>query len=251
MATRDEAVVNAVDILRSAGALVVSTGAGMSKESGIPTFRDAPNALWGKFNPEELASPEGFMKDPPLVWRWYVDRREAIGRAKPHAGHEAIAGMETMFDKFTLITQNIDDLHRKAGSKNLIEIHGNIFRFKCFDQGHPIETLPDSEDVPPRCTCGSLIRPDVVWYGELLPAEAVDHAYQALETCDAILVVGTSGTVYPAAGFPSVARQRGARVIEVNPEPTPMTRDADVFLEGPAGEIVPELHSKLKESNSD
>ncbi len=251
MATRDSTIEKAAESLKRARAVVVSTGAGMSKESGIPTFRDAPNALWAKFNPEQLATQEGFRKDPALVWRWYAERREMIGRAKPHAGHAAIAAMETMFDKFTLITQNIDDLHRKAGSKNLIEIHGNIFRFKCLDQGHPIETLPDSEDVPPRCICGSLIRPDVVWFGELLPAEAVDRAYQALETCDAILVVGTSGMVYPAAGFPSVARQRGARVIEVNTEPTPMMGDADICLEGPAGEIVTELLSTIKKPNNE
>jgi NAD-dependent deacetylase len=222
----------------------------MSKESGIPTFRDAPNALWENFDPEKLASPEGFLSDPSLVWRWYEDRRRMISTAQPNAGHAAIARLEGYFDRFVVVTQNIDDLHRKAGSNNIIEMHGNIFRFKCFDMGHPVDELPRDDRVPPRCRCGSLIRPDVVWFGELLPEEAVERAYKALENCDVMLVVGTSGVVYPVAGFPGVARRAGARIIEINPEETPITRLADVFLEGTAGEVLPRLTGEFVESRS-
>lgn len=232
---------HAARILAGARSVVVSTGAGMSKESGIPTFRDAPNALWEKFDPAKLASAEGFLDDPPLVWRWYEERRRMIAEAKPNPGHSTIARLEPLFENFVVITQNIDDLHRKAGSRNIVEMHGNIFRFKCFDLNHPIDELPDDERVPPRCHCGSLIRPDVVWFGELLPERAVHRAYGALERCDVMLVVGTSGVVYPVAGFPEVARSQGAKIIEVNPEATPITPLADVFLEGRAGEVLPRL----------
>jgi NAD-dependent deacetylase len=244
------AIDTAARFLGGARSVVVSTGAGMSKESGIPTFRDAPNALWENFDPEKLASPEGFLSDPSLVWRWYEDRRRMISTAQPNAGHAAIARLEGYFDRFVVVTQNIDDLHRKAGSKNIIEMHGNIFRFKCFDMGHPVDELPLDDRVPPRCRCGSLIRPDVVWFGELLPEEAVERAYKALENCDVMLVVGTSGVVYPVAGFPGVARRAGARIIEINPEETPITRLADVFLEGTAGEVLPRLTGEFVESRS-
>jgi NAD-dependent deacetylase len=238
----------AARLLDAARSVVVSTGAGMSKESGIPTFRDAPNALWENFDPEKLASPQGFLNDPPLVWRWYEDRRRMISEAKPNSGHFAIARLEGLFGRFAVVTQNIDDLHRKAGSRNIIEMHGNIFRFKCFDMDHPIGELPRDERVPPRCRCGSMIRPDVVWFGEMLPEDAVGRAYRAIETCDVMLVVGTSGIVYPVAGFPEIARRSGARIIEVNPEETPITRLADVFLEGAAGEVLPRLTDAFVES---
>jgi NAD-dependent deacetylase len=145
-----------------------------------------------------------------------------------------------------VITQNIDNLHREAGSTTMIEVHGNIFRYKCFDREHPVESLPKSGDIPPRCECGSFLRPDVVWFGEMLPENAIAQAYRALSKCDTMLVVGTSGTVFPAAGFPSVAKQAGAKIIEVNPEETPVTLEADLFLRGPAGEILPELVLSLK-----
>jgi NAD-dependent protein deacetylase/lipoamidase len=238
----------AARLLGAARSVVVSTGAGMSKESGIPTFRDAPNALWENFDAEKLASPEGFLNDPPLVWRWYEDRRRMISAAKPNAGHRAIARLEGLFERFAVVTQNIDDLHRKAGSKNVIEMHGNIFRYKCFDMGHPIDELPGDGRVPPLCRCGSMIRPDVVWFGEMLPGDAMERAYRAIETCDVMLVVGTSWIVYPVAGFPEIARRSGARIIEVNPEETPITAIADVFLEGAAGEVLPRLADALVES---
>ena len=173
-----------------------------------------------------------------------------ISTAKPNPGHCAIARLEPHFESFAVITQNIDDLHRKAGSTNIIEMHGNIFRYKCFDLSHPIDELPADGRVPPRCHCGSLIRPDVVWFGELLPERAVRRAYEALETCEVMLVVGTSGIVYPVAGFPEVARRYGARVVEINPEETPITPLADVFIEAAAGEALPRLVDAFVEARS-
>lgn len=237
--------------LARAKRIVVSTGAGMSQESGIPTFRDAPNALWANFRPEQLATREGFRADPGLVWRWYAERRRMISAAKPNAGHVAIAELETLVGDVVVITQNIDNLHRQAGSARVIEVHGNIFRNKCFDRDHPVAypaayNEGDGPTMPPRCHCGSWVRPDVVWFGEMLPEEATDQAYAALENCEVILVVGTSGTVYPAAGFAGIAKQHGAWVIEINPEETPMTREADVFLRGPSGHVLPQIVSSLK-----
>ncbi|MDH3198935.1 MAG: NAD-dependent protein deacylase, partial [Candidatus Krumholzibacteria bacterium] len=199
-------------------------------------------------DPAELATPEGFVRNPALVWRWYQERRAMIARAQPHAGHRAIAELETLYSPFLLLTQNIDNLHRAAGSTRLIELHGNIFRYKCFDQHHPVEQLPGSDEVPPRCACGSLIRPDVVWFGEL--PRHLEDGYCALATCAAILVVGTSGIVYPAAGFPGVAKQVGARVVEVNPEETPITAIADVFVHARAGEALPALVAAIRERRS-
>ncbi len=228
-------------VLKKSKSLVVSTGAGISKESGIPTFRDAQDGLWANYNPEELATPQGFLNNPNLVWQWYNERRRKIGEANPNPGHYALVELEKAFSDFTLITQNIDNLHRKAGSQNIVEFHGNVFRFKCFDNEHPFETIPDNDPTPPRCHCGSLARPDVVWFGEVPSEECFRKAGAALENCDILLVVGTSGTVYPAAAFPSHAKQTGAFVIEVNPEYSAITPLTDVFLKGPSGEILPKL----------
>jgi len=243
-------VTEAAKYLAPVERLVVTTGAGMSKESGIPTFRDAPSSLWQNYNPMDLATPEGFLRDPRLVWRWYADRRRMIARARPHPGHEAIAAMEAMFPSFLLLTQNIDNLHREAGSKQLIEIHGNIFRFKCFDNGHPVEELPEGDETPPHCHCGSLIRPDVVWFGELLDRGHLERSFAALARCEVILVVGTSGIVSPAAEFPAAAKEAGARVIEINPEETPITPLADVFIPAPAGLALGPLVAAIVERRS-
>jgi NAD-dependent protein deacetylase/lipoamidase len=205
------ALAAAVDVLREARRVVVTTGAGMSKESGIPTFRDAPNALWANYDPEVLATRAGFCRDPATVWRWYAERRAMMARSHPHEGHAALAAMEDRFAEFLLLTQNIDNLHRAAGSTRVIELHGNIFRYKCFDRGHPATGPVDERGDPPRCACGSLLRPDVVWFGEALDPDALGHACEAIAACDAMLVVGTSGLVYPAAGFPDLARSAGAR----------------------------------------
>jgi NAD-dependent deacetylase len=247
-----DSIDSAVELLAPVKRLVVTTGAGMSKESGIPTFRDAPSALWANYNPEDLATPEGFRRDPPLVWKWYGERREMIGQARPHPGHYAVAELESMYDDFLLLTQNIDNLHRAAGSQNIVEVHGNIFRFKCFDRNHPVppDELPVTGEVPPRCHCGSMIRPDVVWFGEMLDQDDLDRAFGALSSCEVILVVGTSGLVYPAAGFPHAAKSRGAKVVEVNPEETPITDLADVFVESPAGTALPILVERLQKARN-
>jgi NAD-dependent deacetylase len=236
----------AVDILRSAQRIVVTTGAGMSKESGIPTFRDAPNALWANYDPQALATREGFSRDPALVWRWYGDRRAMIAQAKPHPGHVALAQWETRAPHFVILTQNIDGLHLAAGSKHVVELHGNIFRYKCFDRNHPAHEPFASGEIPPACACGSPLRPDVVWFGEMLDAAHLQAAYDALASCDVLLVVGTSGLVYPAAGFAAEAKAAGAKVIEINPEPTPLSELADVFVAGGAKSILPALTAQIR-----
>jgi NAD-dependent deacetylase len=238
---RGPAIDDAVAILVPARRVVVTTGAGMSKESGIPTFRDAPNALWADFNPEDLATREGFRRDPARVWRWYAERRAMIARARAHAGHKALARLETLCDDFLLLTQNIDGLHHAAGSRHVVELHGNIFRFRCFENDHPAPAPAETDEVPPRCACGSFLRPDVVWFGEALAAADLDRAYSALSACEVLLVVGTSGLVYPAAGFADLARAVGARVIEVNPDPTPLSDIADVTVRSGAKEALPEI----------
>jgi NAD-dependent deacetylase len=235
----------AAAMLGAARRLVVSTGAGMSKASGIPTFRDAPNALWSNYDPETLATREGFRNDPPLVWRWYAERRAMIARAEPHEGHRALARLEAMYDEFLLVTQNIDALHERAGSRRLVEIHGNIFRYKCFDHDHPAEIPADATEIPPRCACGSYLRPDVVWFGEALPEAEMGAAYAAIAACEVLLLVGTSGLVYPAAGLPAVARDCGARVIEINPEPTAQSELADIVIRAGAREALPDLVARV------
>jgi len=238
----NQTIEHAAAIIAGARRLVVTTGAGMSRECGIPTFREAPSALWENYDPADLATPEGFQKDPAMVWKWYAARRETIAKVAPHPGHFSLAELEQMdWDDYLLITQNIDNLHRVAGSSALVEIHGNIFLFKCFDNNHPVPTLPDSDEVPPRCECGSPVRPDVVWFGEMLPYDGLRRADAAISACDTMLVVGTSGTVYPVAEFPALARTAGARVIEVNPERTPITGLTEVYVEGTAGEAIPAL----------
>jgi NAD-dependent deacetylase len=241
-----DALQSVVAMLRAARSVVVTTGAGMSKESGIPTFRDAPNALWANFSPEDLASRAGFRKNPALVWRWYAERRAMIARALPHEGHQALARWEPRFDAFVLLTQNIDGLHTAAGSRHVVELHGNIFRYKCFDRDHPAEEPFASGEEPPRCACGSPLRPDVVWFGESLSPSHLETAYTALAACDVLLVVGTSGLVYPAAGFVEIAKETGARVIEVNPSETPLSSRADVFIAGGAKTILPALEAQTR-----
>jgi len=243
---RQEQLERAAEIIASADVLAVSTGAGISKESGIPTFRDA-DGLWANFDPERFATREGFLSAPDQVWLWYQERRRRVSQARPNPGHLALADLEPLFEEFYLITQNIDDLHRKAGSRNVIELHGNIFRYRCFDRDHRVDEPPRGDEVPPRCSCGSLLRPDVVWFGEPLPPESLERAYRAIQRCQAMLVVGTSGTVYPAASFPSMAKAAGARVVEVNPERTAITPEADVFLRGKAGELLPRLVQAVRE----
>ena len=227
--------------------MVVLTGSGVSAESGVPTFR-GEGGLWRNFRAEELATPHAFQVDPRLVWEWYNWRRELIAPLKPNPAHLMIARFEEHFPQFTLITQNIDGLHQRAGSRNVIELHGNIWRVRCTREGKITEhhEVPLSE-IPPTCSCGALLRPDVVWFGEALPEGALQRAIEAASQCQIMLVVGTSAVVQPAASLPVVAREHGAAVIEVNLEPTPITRLADQSLLGPAAEILPRF--ELPEQN--
>jgi NAD-dependent deacetylase len=238
--------------LASAERVVVSTGAGMSRESGIPTFRDALEGLWARYDPQELATERGFRKDPRRVWSWYAARRRRIARAVPHPGYHALVEMEGRVPSFTIVTQNIDGLHARAGSRDVIELHGNIRRAKCLDHHHPWPgPVPDDgaeESDPPPCPlCGSPLRPDVVWFGEMLPEAAVERAWRLAAECDVLLLVGTSGTVWPAAELPGVAARAGARVVEVNPEPSELTHVAAAFLQGAAGDILPRLAAAVLE----
>ncbi|HMR65294.1 MAG TPA: NAD-dependent deacylase [Anaerolineae bacterium] len=234
------------EILRSAAHVAVLSGSGVSAESQIPTFRDAQTGLWAKYSPEELATPQAFRRNPKLVWEWYAWRRELVAQAEPNPGHLALAQLERQVPQFTLITQNVDGLHQRAGSRHVIELHGNITRTKCFEEGELIDTWPPTSAVPPHCPrCGSYLRPDVVWFGEMLPAHAVKAAEQAAQSCDLFLTVGTSALVYPAAALPYTALDRGVPVVEINPNETPFTPFATFVLPGPAGQILPQLVSSL------
>jgi NAD-dependent deacetylase len=233
------------------GKLVVFTGAGVSRESGIPTFRDAQTGLWANFSPEDLASRDGFLRNPKRVWEWYDFRRNKVWDAQPNAGHGAIARLEHYFSGFTLITQNIDNLHQRAGSRCVLELHGNIFRYKCLDKNHPVslDLLDGSRDeTPPRCpVCNAYVRPDVVWFGEMLPESIINRAFEAASQADVMIVAGTSGVVQPAASLPVAASEAGAVVIEVNPQMSALTPFVvDIFLQGPSGTILVELASALQ-----
>jgi NAD-dependent deacetylase len=248
----DADISRAADWLAAAQRVVVSTGAGMSRESGIPTFRDAMEGLWAQFDPQELATERGFRKNPRRVWGWYAWRRRKVMEAVPHAGYGALVRLEAVVPSLTIVTQNVDGLHELAGSRDVVELHGNIRRVKCLDRHHPFtDELPDDgaeERDPPACpVCGSPLRPDVVWFGEMLPEAAVERAWRLAEACDVLLLVGTSGTVWPAAELPHVAARAGARVIEVNPAPSELTPLASVFLQGAAGEVLPRLAAAVEE----
>lgn len=239
--------------LASAKKIAVLTGAGVSSESGIPTFRDKLTGLWEGYDPHKLATPEGFLADPPLVWKWYDWRRHIVEGAEPNAGHLALAELEKIKEaeggghSLILVTQNVDRLHQRAGSKNVIELHGNIMSYRCFQRRHPADYVPPGLPEPPLCHCGSPLRPEVVWFGEALPQQAITLANDAAVSCDAFLVVGTSGLVQPAASLPYIAMEGGAKVIEVNPNRTPLSDTCDAFLSGSAGEILPLLLTFMKE----
>ncbi len=231
-----------VATLRDAESVTVLTGSGISAESGVPTFREAQTGLWARFDPEELATPEAFARDPRLVWEWYAWRRDLVEKAAPNPGHEALAEMERHVSRFVLITQNVDGLHRRAGSQNVIELHGNIRRSKCSQEDVVIERHEDDARVPPSCPgCGALLRPDVVWFGEALPSGALAEAFEAARGCDLFFSVGTSGVVQPAASLPFEALRSGAMLVEINPNNTPLTRRAEYALQGRAGEMLSAL----------
>ncbi len=234
-----------IDRLASAREVVAFTGAGVSAESGVPTFR-GPDGIWSKFKPEELASMEAFMKNPALVWEWYSHRRTIIGTVAPNPGHRALAEMEGVFPRMTVVTQNIDNLHRRAGSKRVFELHGNIERSYCMQCGKPYPDVaaPEKGSIP-LCACGGTIRPDVVWFGEMLPEDEWEASVSASSTAEVFFSIGTSAVVYPAASLPFLAKRSGAVLVEINPDPTPLTESADWFLRGPSGTILPEIHRRI------
>lgn len=230
-----------LDCLRLSERVAALTGAGVSQESGVPTFRDAQTGLWAQYRPEDLATPEAFRRNPKLVWDWYAARRARADSVEPNPGHVALAKMARRIPHFTLITQNVDGLHARAGSPQVIELHGNIRRVKCFDCGRLAPAWEETPDVPRCPSCGGLLRPDVVWFGEMLPPEALEAAFAAARACQVFFSIGTSGLVQPAASLAYAAKNRGAAVVEVNMEPTPLTARADFFLQGKSGEILPAL----------
>jgi len=238
-----------IDHLRSADRVAILTGAGISAESGIPTFRD-PGGIWEKFEPQELANVEAFLENPELVQGWYRHRRQVVEDAEPNEGHRALVRLEQHADLVTTITQNVDDLHNRAGSSEVVELHGNITRNYCTDCEQDVDAaridaaIEDGQ--PATCPeCEGLVRPDVVWFGEMLPPDAMDRASEATTTCDVFLSVGTSTVVYPAARLPMLAKEAGAYVVEVNPDRTPISGNVDEYLAGPAGEVLPAILSAL------
>jgi NAD-dependent deacetylase len=238
--------------LRTARRAVAFSGAGVSKESGLDTFR-GPGGLWERMRPEELATPGAFAADPARVWRWYAWRWRTATAAAPNPAHLALVRWEELFPDFTLVTQNVDGLHTRAGSRSLLEMHGTILEAKCAACGFRRsmgEAVADSADEPPRCACGGRFRPAVVWFGENLDPEVLGRAYRAAADCDLFLSVGTSSTVYPAAGLIEQAARSGACVIEVNPEPTPYSRLVQLQIAAPAGQAVPALTEEIARCRS-
>ena len=228
--------------LAVADRVTVLTGAGVSAESGVPTFRDAQTGLWANFKPEELATPRAFKRNPKLVWEWYAWRRELVAKVQPNPAHRALAEMAPLFERFTLVTQNVDGLHQRAGSRDVIELHGNIGRTKCSEEDVVMDSWAETGEVPPRCPrCGGMLRPDIVWFEEPLPEHAIKLAYARAEDCDVFLSIGTSTIVYPAADLPFRALKSGAVVVEINPTPTPLTPNAHFVLPHAAGELMPTL----------
>lgn len=241
-------------MLASSRSAIAFTGAGISAESGVPTFRDR-DGLWKNYKAEELATSEAFRKNPKLVWDFYRWRMRLILKARPNPAHYALAELERLGLLKAVITQNVDDLHREAGSRNVIELHGNIFRVRCtscsyrenLKESDTLEEFLSMEGLPKCPECGSLLRPDVVWFGEPLPREALERAFELAERADLVLVIGTSGVVYPAAYIPYIVKENGGKVVEINVERSGITPIADVFIRGKAGEVLPRIVELVKE----
>ena len=234
--------------------VMVLTGAGMSAESGIPTFRDAQTGMWAQYRPEDLATPEAFKAHPDRVWQWYEERRRTVREARPHGGHYALVNLERMLPRVSIVTQNVDGLHQLAGSGEVCELHGNIIRSKCSVSHRPIsnEWLADSNRQPPPSPYvkHGLARPDVVWFGEVLPQEAIDAAMSAARHCDFCFSVGTTSLVHPAASLPLIALESGAPLVEVNPQETPLSPHAEQCFRGSASDVLTALTAQLREALS-
>ena len=234
-----------IDKLKEASSLVFFSGAGISAESGIPTFR-GEGGLWKKFRPEELANFNAFISKPELVWEWYNHRKKIIHNAQPNEGHLTIARMQKYFDKVTVVTQNIDNLHRRAGSKDIFELHGNIERNYCVNCKESYNEELDFSKGVPKCKCGGLIRPDVVWFGEMLPEDQFRGGESVSVNSDVFFVVGTSAVVYPAVGLVYAAKQGGAVIVEINIEQTEISSIADYSFLGESGKVLPEILDAYK-----
>ena len=241
----DADITHVASSLRSATRIVALTGAGISAESGVPTFRAAQSGLWARYDPMELATPEAFAANPELVWDWYCWRRELVSKAKPNSGHHALAVLEKQAPAFVLVTQNVDRLHHRAGSKAVVELHGNLEENRCSREHLVAEQDPRDTRRPPHCPrCDARLRPNVVWFGEALPAAALERAMNAAQHCDLLLCIGTSNLVYPAAAIPGEALNGNAIIVEINPETTPLSTQATHHLKGSAGAILPQLISR-------
>jgi len=230
--------------LKKAKTVAVLTGAGISAESGVPTFR-GEQGLWKKFRPEQLANFNAFIENPKLVWEWYNFRKNLIRQVKPNPGHYALVKIENLFTDFCLITQNVDNLHRLAGSRRIYELHGNIMRNRCVDCNKQFDEILFDDENLPRCDCGGLIRPDVVWYGESLPDDVLTKSFAAADKSDVFFSIGTSAVVQPAASLPVEAKRAGAYVVEINFEPTVITNYVDESIIGKSGKILPELMKRI------
>jgi len=244
-----------LDRLARARCVLVLTGAGMSAESGVPTFRDAQTGLWAKYRPEELATPEAFQANPERVWKWYEERRAQVRTARPHAGHAALVELESMTPEIAIVTQNVDGLHQRAGSRNVTELHGNILRSRCSVTGRRIsaEWLSDcAQEVPPSpYVRHGFARPDVVWFGEVLPRQALEAAMKIAGRCDVCISVGTTSLVQPAASLPFLALDNGAAVIEINPSDTPLSAHASLCIRDTARTALSRLVEQLKSRKGD
>lgn len=224
------------------------TGSGVSAASGVPTFRDAQTGLWAKYDSQALATPGAFRDNPTLVWDWYEWRRSLIARADPNPAHYALAELEVLKPALTLVTQNVDGLHQRAGSESVVEFHGNIVRNRCFDCGIVPQDEPQGDSRPPACNhCGGFLRPDVVWFGEAIPQVALEAAARAANAAEIYLSVGTAAAVYPAAGLAQAAAMAGATIVEINPERTPLSTLADFVLDGSAASWLPVIASAVRE----
>lgn len=234
-----------IEALRDSRHVLVLTGAGISAESGVPTFRDAQDGLWARYDPMDLATPDAFERDPELVWRWYRWRRELVAGVKPNAGHRAVAALAHRVPKLTLVTQNVDGLHQLAGSRDVIEYHGNLFRDICSNACGEQPATAGANELPRCPACNALLRPGVVWFGEAIPSVAMAAADSAAGSCDVVLTIGTSSHVWPAAGLAEAARRNGACIAEVNPGETGVSEQCDYRIRAAAGSAVPKLVDSL------